>query len=74
MKAALSPQTRKETTNNRLAIIPPNVSNGKLLVKLMQALQAAQKKAEENPEEAELNRTTMSDNNDDRIIYTLSFY
>ncbi len=68
MKSAI-PSSAAEDTNNRL--VNPN---GQLIVELMQALQRTKKQAEENPQEAELNRTTMSDNNGGRIIYNFNVY
>jgi hypothetical protein len=64
-----------EEANNRL-VNHPQVSsyqftNGALFVDLMQAPQKTQKQAKENSKEAILNKTSMPDNNGDRIIYTL---
>ena len=75
MKAVHSIQEEVERVNNRL-VTRPQVStyqptNGRLFIELMQVLQATQKKAKENPKGAELNKTSMCDNNGGRIIYTL---
>lgn len=68
-----SAQAVHEEINNRL-VNPPQYqpTNGPLYVELMKALQAAHVKAKENPKEAVLNKTSMSDNNGGRIIYTLN--